>query len=58
MHHITFLELGHKFRDYGRRPGNRGLGYFKNMNKTDEKKKVYKHIKNRNELKKNKNIEV
>jgi hypothetical protein len=45
--------MSHKFKKPERRPGNRGYGYFLNMNKEDNKKNVeFKHVKNRKQLKK------
>lgn len=45
--------MSHKFKKPERRPGNRGYGYFLNMNDEKKKKTVeFKHVKNRKQLKK------
>lgn len=47
------LKMSHKFKKPERRPGNRGYGYHLNMNKEDDgKKKQFKHISDRKQLKK------
>lgn len=49
----SHTEMSHKFKKPERRPGNRGYGYHLNMNKEDgEKKKQFKHISDRKQLKK------
>lgn len=49
---LLSLEMSHKFKKPERRPGNRGYGYFLNMNKEKETTKEFKHVKDRKELKK------
>ncbi|KAG5670683.1 hypothetical protein PVAND_000931 [Polypedilum vanderplanki] len=48
------LKMSHKFKKPERRPGNRGIGKLLKMNKEDgdEKKKQFKHISDRKQLKK------
>ena len=45
--------MSHKFKRPERRPGNRGYGYFLNMNKEENvDKKQFKHVPDRKQLKK------
>ena len=37
--------VSYKIKSSERRPGNRGLGFFKDYNKTDKKKKSFKQVK-------------
>jgi hypothetical protein len=43
--------MSHKFKKPERRPGNRGYGYFLNMNKEKDDKKTFKHVSDRKQLK-------
>lgn len=43
--------MTHKFKKPERRPGNRGYGYFLNMNKEKDDKKHFKHVSDRKQLK-------
>lgn len=44
--------MTHKFKKPERRPGNRGYGYFLNMNKEKDDTKQFKHVTDRKQLKK------
>ncbi|XP_053694032.1 probable ATP-dependent RNA helicase pitchoune [Sabethes cyaneus] len=49
-----YVDFGksYKIQNSERRPGNRGLGHFKTLNKDKKGEMKFKHIKNRKELKK------
>ncbi|XP_055541806.1 probable ATP-dependent RNA helicase pitchoune [Wyeomyia smithii] len=49
-----YVDFGKSFKIHNseRRPGNRGLGHFKTLNKDKKGAMKFKHIKNRTELKK------
>lgn len=48
---LSLPEMTHKFKKPERRPGNRGYGYFLNMNKEKDDKKHFKHVSDRKQLK-------
>jgi len=50
--------MGHKFRGSERRPGSRGDGHLKHLNKPDKKKKKFLHIEDSSKLQKTKNREI
>lgn len=53
---VVDLKVGAKRQRPERRVGGGGFGYYKNMNRDEGKKRVFKQVKDREEIKKNRNF--